>query len=95
MDLTGAAWRKSSRSAGNGGHCVEIARVPVPDGGWCKPVGPAAGLGDCVEPAKPAPPLRDIVAVRDSKDPSGGALAFPAALWQVFSQAVKRGGYDI
>ncbi|WP_326557064.1 DUF397 domain-containing protein [Micromonospora sp. NBC_01796] len=25
MDLTGAEWRKSTRSNGNGGNCVEIA----------------------------------------------------------------------
>ena len=25
VDLTGARWRKSTRSAGNGGECVEIA----------------------------------------------------------------------
>jgi hypothetical protein len=25
MDLTGAAWRKSTRSSGNGGDCVEVA----------------------------------------------------------------------
>lgn len=25
MDLTGAAWRKSSRSGNNGGNCVEVA----------------------------------------------------------------------
>ncbi|MEN3608876.1 DUF397 domain-containing protein [Plantactinospora sp. ZYX-F-223] len=25
VDLTGATWRKSSRSAGNGGECVEVA----------------------------------------------------------------------
>jgi hypothetical protein len=24
-DLRGASWRKSSRSAGNGGNCVEVA----------------------------------------------------------------------
>lgn len=24
-DLTGARWRKSSRSGGNGGNCVEVA----------------------------------------------------------------------
>ena len=28
MDLTGAVWRKSSFSSGNGGACVEIAVVP-------------------------------------------------------------------
>jgi uncharacterized protein DUF397 len=26
MDLTSAEWRKSSRSGGNGGTCVEVAR---------------------------------------------------------------------
>ncbi|MFI6763619.1 DUF397 domain-containing protein [Micromonospora sp. NPDC050417] len=25
MDLTGARWRKSTRSNGNGGNCVEVA----------------------------------------------------------------------
>ncbi|MFB9235692.1 DUF397 domain-containing protein [Plantactinospora siamensis] len=25
MDLTGARWRKSTRSSGNGGNCVEVA----------------------------------------------------------------------
>jgi hypothetical protein len=28
MDLTGAPWRKSSCSGGNGGACVEVAVVP-------------------------------------------------------------------
>ena len=27
MDLTGAVWRKSSYSSGNGGDCVEVAVV--------------------------------------------------------------------
>ena len=27
MDLTGAAWRTSSYSGGNGGQCVEVATV--------------------------------------------------------------------
>ncbi|MCZ7374310.1 DUF397 domain-containing protein [Micromonospora sp. WMMC250] len=25
MDMTGARWRKSTRSGGNGGNCVEVA----------------------------------------------------------------------
>ncbi|MGW1056869.1 DUF397 domain-containing protein [Micromonospora rubida] len=25
MDLTGAVWRKSTRSSGNSGNCVEVA----------------------------------------------------------------------
>ena len=28
MDLTGARWRKSTYSSGNGGACVEVAVVP-------------------------------------------------------------------
>ena len=28
MDLTGAPWRKSSHSGGNGGACVEMTVVP-------------------------------------------------------------------
>ena len=28
MDLTGAPWRKSSYSGGNGGACVEVTVVP-------------------------------------------------------------------
>ncbi len=27
MDLSTAAWRKSSRSSNNGGNCVELARI--------------------------------------------------------------------
>lgn len=27
MDLSTATWRKSSRSSGNGGDCVELARI--------------------------------------------------------------------
>ena len=29
MDMTDATWRKSSRSEGNGGHCVEMAVLEV------------------------------------------------------------------
>ncbi|MGH3125957.1 MAG: DUF397 domain-containing protein [Streptosporangiaceae bacterium] len=28
MDLSQAAWRKSSYSGGNGGQCVEVATIP-------------------------------------------------------------------
>lgn len=27
FDLSGAAWRKSGRSSGDGSNCVEVARV--------------------------------------------------------------------
>ncbi|RIV38621.1 DUF397 domain-containing protein [Micromonospora radicis] len=55
MDLTRAAWRKSSRSNQNGGACVEVADN-----------------------------LPGVVAVRDSKDPTGPALTFTPASWHAF-----------
>ncbi|MFI7073241.1 DUF397 domain-containing protein [Micromonospora sediminicola] len=55
MDLSGARWRKSSRSNGQGGACVEVA-------------------GD----------LPGVIAVRDSKDPTGPVLAFAPDAWRAF-----------
>jgi Domain of unknown function (DUF397) len=43
--------------------------------------------GDCVEVAVNLP---GIVPVRDSKDPDGPALVFPAGAWSEFIAAVKR-----
>ncbi|WP_422734813.1 DUF397 domain-containing protein [Micromonospora sp. WMMD558] len=61
MDLTGARWRKSTRSNGQGGNCVEVADN-----------------------------LPGLVAVRDSKDPSGPALTFEPAAWRAFVARVAR-----
>ncbi|MCL7459933.1 DUF397 domain-containing protein [Micromonospora echinofusca] len=58
-DLTGAAWRKSTRS-NNGGDCIEVADN-----------------------------LPGIVGLRDSKDPTGTALAFGPTEWTAFVSAVK------
>ena len=65
MDLTGADWRKSSRSSGNGGQCVEVA-VSLPG----------------------------VVAVRDSKDQDGPALAVLPENWRAFTDQVKAGMHD-
>lgn len=44
--------------------------------------------GDCVEGAR----LADgSMAVRDSKDPEGPALVFPAPAWSAFTAAVRDG----
>jgi hypothetical protein len=50
-DLTGARWRKSTRSGGNGGDCVEVADnlahvVAVRDSK--DPLGPALTFGRAV-----------------------------------------------
>ncbi|MFV2100131.1 DUF397 domain-containing protein [Micromonospora sp. LOL_024] len=60
-DLAGAFWRKSTRSGGSGGDCVEVADN-----------------------------LPDVVAVRDSKDPHGPALAFTPARWSAFLGELRR-----
>lgn len=62
-DLSGATWRKSSRSGG-ATNCVEVG------GG-----------------------LPEIVAVRDSKNPSGPKLTFPGAAWDTFTARVKSGRF--
>ncbi|GAA2190083.1 DUF397 domain-containing protein [Micromonospora lupini] len=61
-ELTGALWRKSTRSGDNGGACVEVADN-----------------------------LPGLVAVRDSKDPTGPALTFSPAAWTRFVRITKSG----
>ena len=60
MDLTHAAWRKSSYSSTQSDNCVEVRTGPAVE-----------------------------VAVRDSKDPSGPALAFTPSQWRAFTRQIK------
>lgn len=71
-------WRKSSYSNGNGGNCVELAQ-------WRKSSYSNGNGGDCVELS--LQPL--VTAVRDSKNPEGGHLLFPATAFAAFLTSLK------
>lgn len=47
--------------------------------------------GDCVEVAD----LRDVVGVRDSKNPDGSVLMFSTAEWAAFLDGVKDGEFGV
>jgi hypothetical protein len=49
------------------------------------------GSGDCVEVADNLP---GVVAVRDSKNPTGPALVFDRAEWSAFVDGVRAGEFD-
>jgi len=51
----------------------------------------SGGNGACVEVAQ----LPALIAVRDSKDPDGPKLVFPAADWQTFTDAVKARRFEL
>ncbi|MGW2375116.1 MULTISPECIES: DUF397 domain-containing protein [Kitasatospora] len=46
--------------------------------------------GNCIEVA---PGFPGLVPVRDSKDPHGPALVFPADAWEAFVAAVREGDF--
>lgn len=61
----------------------------APVGTWRKS-SYSSNEGACVETAKVA----EGCAVRDSKDPTGPTLAFPAASWGVFTAGLQTGQFD-
>jgi hypothetical protein len=77
--MTGAPWRKSSYSTGNGGGCVEVAT-------WRKATYSGGNGGDCVE-AGVAETGR--VLVRDTTNRDGGTLTFTTAAWRAFATQLK------
>lgn len=83
VDLSDLAWRKSSYSGGNNNdNCVEIAFAQAV---WRKSSRSGGGNNDaCVEVAFAGP----AVAVRDSKSPTAGTLAFPAPGWSALLAAL-------
>ena len=83
-DLNGSIWRKSTRSGGGGGNCIEVAV-------WHKSSRSTGGGGNCVEVAANLP---GIVAVRDSKNPDGPMIVLEPTAFAAFTQAVKAGDLD-
>jgi hypothetical protein len=63
---------------------MSLTYLGVPDLQWRK-ARRSAGNGACVEVA----PVNGQVAVRDSKNPDGSRLQYPAQSWQAFVASVK------
>jgi hypothetical protein len=59
---------------------------------WRKASFSTGNGGACVEVARNLP---GIVAVRDSKDPDGPALAFAPASWHALLDGIKSGARDL
>jgi hypothetical protein len=80
--LVGVSWHKSSHS-GDTGNCIEAALLGQP--AW-QTSSHSGTQGNCVEVAS-----RQLgaVAVRDSKDPDGAKLLFPAVAWREFTRTLK------
>lgn len=58
---------------------------------WRKSTRSHSQGGNCVEVADNLP---DLVAVRDSKHPTGPALTLPHHAWTTFLTTLKHGTYD-
>ncbi|MGW7581226.1 DUF397 domain-containing protein [Kitasatospora sp. NPDC054768] len=86
----GLEWRKSSYS-GAQSDCIEVAGVvAIPGREWRKS-SYSAQANECVETGRL---ILGGMAVRDSKDPGGPALVFPADAWSSFLSGVKSGEFS-
>ncbi|MFJ6213888.1 DUF397 domain-containing protein [Streptomyces sp. NPDC092296] len=62
----------------------------LPDAVWHKSSYSSNNGGNCIEVADNLPGIRPV---RDSKDPHGPALVFPADAWQAFVAATAAGEF--
>ncbi len=60
---------------------------------WVKSSYSDANGGECIEFSRTLTTPHGLVPVRDSKDPDGPALIFPAGEWNAFVTAIKRGEF--
>nr|WP_223243913.1 DUF397 domain-containing protein [Streptomyces sp. CBMA156] len=58
---------------------------------WRKSSYSGGNAGQCIEVADG---FVGVMPVRDSKDPSGPALAFSSPAWQAFVTAIRTGKFD-
>lgn len=79
LALAGARWRTSSYSGTNGGDCVQVALL----GGthWRTSSYSGDNGGDCVQVAA----VPGAIALRDSKNPEGGALIVPPTAFRALT----------
>lgn len=70
---------------------TRTARIELTGADWVKSSYSQNG-GNCVEVS---PDFPGLVPVRDSKDPEGPALVFPAGAWQSFLTAAVAGEFDL
>ncbi len=86
LDLSGARWHKSSRSS-DVANCVEVAFL---DGARWHKSSRSSNMANCVEVASAGP----VVALRDSKNPTGSVLAIPPLAWRAFTTALRDNELD-
>jgi hypothetical protein len=88
--------RQSSRTRHKAGYLsireqqVPLAGSDIPAAAWRK-ARKSVHNGACVEVAM----LPGIVAVRDSKDPSGPVLSYEPAQWRAFLDSARSGAFDL
>jgi Domain of unknown function (DUF397) len=78
-DTVDPRWRKSTRSSGNGGACVEVGTA------WRKASYSGNGGDSCVEAGN----VPGGVLVRDTTNRGGIVLTISAEAWQEFVDALK------
>ncbi|MFF1548519.1 DUF397 domain-containing protein [Streptomyces sp. NPDC058291] len=87
LDLSNAAWRKSSYGNPDAGEWLEVSDDFLSTAAWRKSSYSNTTGGECLEVADHIPA---VVPVRDSKNPERGALVFELGAWTRFVGALKR-----